>query len=324
MTLQSGPTESSITKTKCLVCGSRATRPSDGFIVCTECGTCQDRELVQGVYIFREGSYEGAAQYTDIGNKMHVANAKGSQIGFSRRQPIFRTSKILRLKRVHHQTTMQIEKRLSRGLIWINKVAERLQLPTQTRDRAAYLLRKTLPHYSIYRIQNPLVVCVLVLAIREHRLPLKEDDVLEIIPLLAKNKNQLNRAKFFVMEHMGISWPTHRPECFIPIVISALRKNPKVLERLELRNGTPDYFNRLERLSTRLLQSMNSIDYGGRYPNNLAASAVYSIDRLILNITTQKTCGEAVGVAEYSVRDHYQNLWKRRLTQIKELLEEAE
>jgi transcription initiation factor TFIIIB Brf1 subunit/transcription initiation factor TFIIB len=281
--------------------------------------------MIHGSYVIRESSYEGPSQYVDIGLKIHVANAQGSQVGYQRkRQSIFKTSKILRLKRTHYQTVMRVEQRLIQGLILINKTAEQLQLPEQTRDRAAYLLRKTLPHYDIYRSQNTLLVCVLVLAVREHRLPFKESDFLEIISIHSRHKHQLNRTKFFLMKHLGIRWPSHRPECFIPKIISAIQKNPRVLERLERRKGTQDYFNRLERLTTKLLQSMTSIDYGGRFPDILAASAVYTIDSQLLRVITQRDAGETVGVVDFSIRDHYNGLWKHRQAQIEELLEVVE
>ena len=284
--------------------------------------------MVQSSYTIHEVSESGfndPAQFTDIGNKMHVANAKGSQIGSPfERLSILRTSKVLRLKRVHHRTLMRIEERLLRGLERINKATVHLQIPTQTRDRAAYLLRKTLPHYTVFMSQVPLVVCVLVMAIREHQLPITEDDVLEIVPTQSRHKNQLNRTKFFLMETLGIKWPSHRPECFIPQVISAIQKNPTVLRRLKRKKGALDYFNRLERLATRLLQSMTSMDYGGRFPDVLAASAVYTIDRLLLHVITQTDAGETIGAVDYSIRSHHNELWKFKSDEIKKLLEVAE
>ena len=311
-------------KAKCPVCGSREIRPSDGWVVCTNCGTCQDREIVQGTFTIRENQFLGPSQSVDIGNKIHVANAQGSLIGHqSERQSILMTSKVLRLRRAHNQTMMRIEQRMIQGFKLINKTAVHLHLPEQTRDRAAYLLRKTLPHYPT-KSQHPLVVCVLVLAIREHQLPLTEDDVLEIILTRLRHKGQLNRAKFFIMEQLGIKWPILRPELFIPKVISAIRKNPKVLRCLKRRNGTPDYFNRLERLSINLLQSMTSNDYGARSPEILAASAVYTIDRLLLHVVSQEDAGETVGVVDHSIRAHHNGFWKHKSDQIEELLEVAE
>ena len=168
------------------------------------------------------------------------------------------------------------------------------------------------------------MVCVLGLAIREHQLPLTEDDVLEIILTRLKHKGQLNRAKFFIMEQLGIKWPRAQPELFIPRIISTIRNNPKVLERLKKRKGTMDYFSKLERISVRLLQSLTFADRGGRSPAILAASAVYTIDRRLLYVTTQDNVGEVFRISEVSIRDHHNRLWKHKSDQIEELLEVAD
>jgi len=318
MTLHSKSVESF----KCSVCGSTANTSLDGFIVCTNCGTCQDRQIVQGTYTAIEGLYSGS-QFVDVGNKMHVVTANGSEIGY-KRQSVFKTSKAVRLKRVHDRMMMRIEERLLRGLKWINMLAAQLNLSVLTRDRAAYLHRTMLPHYNIHKDQKPLVICVLTLAIREHQIPIKESQVLEIIPLLSKNKSILNRTKFFIMEYLGISWPSHRPECFIPQIISTLRKDPNVLRYLERRNGTPEYFSRLERITTKLLQPMTSLDYGSRAPDILAASAIYAVDSFLLKVLTQRSISKASGAVEFAIRIHHSQLWKSKAHLVKKLLEEEE
>ena len=86
--------------------------------------------MVQGSFIIHEGQYLGSSQSVDIGNKIHVANAQGSLIGYqSERHSILMTSKALRLRRAHNQTVMRIEQRMIQGFKLINKTAVHLHLP---------------------------------------------------------------------------------------------------------------------------------------------------------------------------------------------------
>ncbi len=319
-------TQSLTISENCVSCGAHEFIESDGYNVCRECGTVNDRVMKPGSFLLHETENRHYMQSVELGNRMHIANAHGSHIGYRKgSESIFRASKILRMKRIQQWAMMRNEQRLQRGLLHLNNASVQLQLPRDTRDRAAYLFRKTLPHYSRgnYKI---LVVCILVLVVRLHQLPIREKEIVAVVPIPIRitKRQTITRTKFFVMKILDIKWPSLQPECFIPRLISGLRKNTCVLERLERRKGTLNYFNKLERLSTRLLRSMTYLDYGGRDPVGLAASLIYTIDSMLLHVTTQKTVGKSIGVPEQTVRGHSNKLWEKKKHLINKALEEVE
>lgn len=311
----------------CSSCGSHEFIESDGFTVCRDCGTVDDRVMVPGLFHSQEIENTQSMQSVELGGRVHIANALGSHIGYRRdSESIFRASKILRMKRCQQQAMLRIEQRLQRGLTQINRTSVQLQIPRATRDEAAYLFRKILPHYSVTMNQYLLVFCVLLLAVRMHQLPIREKEIIDVVrlPVNTTTRRPITRTKFFVMKILDIKWPSLRSEIFVPKLISELRKNTCVLERLERKKGSLDYFNKLEVLSTKLLKAITSFDYAGRSPIGLAASAVYSIDSMILHVTTQKTVSESIGVPEYNIRDHVTQLWKKQKYLITKLLEVEE
>lgn len=309
---------SSKSKERCYACGSSRLLESDGFIVCSECGTCQEQPvMVQGHYVIYDEIHSlnksESQQYVSHGRKMHVANCLGSSVGRITRIDMLKTSKTLRIRRLQEQTIMNTHYRLLKGLLLLNRAATHLQLPDQTRDHAAFIIRKVIANSDRRHFTDRIVIVAIILAVRQHQLPIRENDVLRFIPYRNKSKTELNQIKWHVANCLNIRWPSSRPEWFIPQIISHIRKNERVIGRLKQNEIDYDYFMRLEHIARAILNQIDSNQYGGRFPNALAASLVYAIDKELLHVTSQNAVSEAFGLKEYTVRGRYHEVWKGRI-----------
>jgi transcription initiation factor TFIIIB Brf1 subunit/transcription initiation factor TFIIB len=227
-----------------------------------------------------------------------------------------RASKNLRIQRLQERTILGPHERLLRALVILNRTADQLQLPDQTRDHAAFIVKRILPNYRRGLWVGHLVTAALTLAVRQHRLPVLEADILKFIPLRKYHKTRLNRIKWQVVKSLDIKWPCSQPQWFVPRIISCIRSNSKACEKLSQEDLEYDYFHWLERTAVLILGRVELTNRRGANPAAIAASLVYSIDFKSLHITTQAMVGEAIGFSENSIRDHHRYIWRDRIEAI--------
>jgi hypothetical protein len=92
------------------------------------------------------------------------------------------------------------------------------------------------------------------------------------------------------------------------VVVTSLRR---------LRIRVSEFEEELFKVSSSLLRRLNYVKRGGHSPLTLAVSAIYAAERRVLAkargrklILTQKLLSAISGVAEYSIREHYKELFK--------------
>jgi transcription initiation factor TFIIIB Brf1 subunit/transcription initiation factor TFIIB len=307
---------------RCNLCGG-IVRADRGFIVCYGCGDVKDRELRQGIYA--EGLSDvdyTPAQYVNIGNKPNIVSGNGSEIGFHRQR--FRDRQFVKMKLIHQDLRMQ-SPTIFKALQKINHVCGVLLVPNIVRNRACTIMRQALPAWDGIRTNNILILALgsLAVAVKLHRIPILDSEIMDVWrpdwrdkPLSNKvTGTNMNRAKFFLKNTVGISFSPLKAIHFIPRVISSFRKSGEILARLENKSIDPDeYFKKLEYITRKVLYDLES---NSRSPLTLAASCCYTFDPARpqlkkIGVLTHRTIAEALenpGL-EHVIRDHHIEFWK--------------
>ncbi|RLF17725.1 MAG: hypothetical protein DRN06_03290 [Thermoprotei archaeon] len=130
--------------------------------------------------------------------------------------------------------------------------------------------------------------------------------------------NSLSKAVVAVRKALGIKVAPRRHLDYVPYIVEELLSREEILGRFEEeRVKLGEYKVKLIHLSQRLLQKLDRKLLGGRAPHILAAAAIYAASRLLSrqlnlkNFITQRVLSEVIGVAEFSIRDHYSKLFKQ-------------
>jgi hypothetical protein len=95
-------------------------------------------------------------------------------------------------------------------------------------------------------------------------------------------------------------------------VISDLERSPVLTDRIETKGvDHAKFFKKLKKGIKIVADELTFRDYVGKNPKILAVSLCYAISKQICpRIPSQMLYGEITDTAEYSIRDHYTNLWK--------------
>lgn len=305
-----------------------------GLYVCEECGLVSDTQYVPQDYIIslRKDKKELAKQYVSPGERVDIIDGLGSYIGNNRdagnrdhQGKLLSKEKELYFRRLNriYNFRARIRHRESqyRVLKSLNRVITLLQLSDKTKQRAAYIYRKSLKQFDHKEIStHPVLMTVaLFLAIRERREPVTLQEVVTAFRQLGHRipLNKVMRITEILKKSPGIELIRRKSEDYIPRLVSKIIRHPDVSLRLQRKFWTlPDYRSLLMKTVKTLLEKISPEQRGGRHPYIFAASVLYGADLLIAKTTsrrpvlTQKLLAKIVNVAEYSIRDHYCTLLK--------------
>jgi len=184
-----------------------------------------------------------------------------------------------------------------------NRVAERLGLPKSVVENANFTARRLLPGRkaygaSIYAISaySLLHACRSAgIAHISHR---------EILRAYAEAGYRIGRAQLM---RIGLDSPVRLPhanrEELVRAVVARLQSSERVAARLREEDLDPkEYFTRLLELAKDV--AAESSDLKGFNPRTVAAGSVYLASRAVsVKTFTQREAGEALGMAEYTVRE---------------------
>ena len=300
----------------CPECGGH-TGPSDGFIVCKECGLTLGRELRASFYqtldVNRGPTKPGTKQYTSPGHHPLVVDDLGSHVGYSDGRFIDHNARKLKRTSIRSRPQDRLTKHV-RELLHIGGV---LSIPRPVLVQAIAVLKKAFPHSKFRKNAYPLTLACLIYAIREFSVPILESEVLEVAdrPRISVYGKSLKRAKFYLVEELGLRFKTLPPLAFLPRVLTALRSNERVLERLATCAVDPErIFAEIEARSRGVLSDLTFADHEGRRPMHLAISCCHVLSSRVaphVHLLTQALISEACGISVSSIRAHHE-FWRGR------------
>jgi transcription initiation factor TFIIIB Brf1 subunit/transcription initiation factor TFIIB len=110
-----------------------------------------------------------------------------------------------------------------------------------------------------------------------------------------------------------------RSEEYLNRLISTVVTQPEIQSRInESRISVEEYECGIHSAALSMLKELDSSIRGGRNPFILAVSSIYAADRKVSEsrgikpILTQRILARATGTAEYSLRDHFCSLLKKK------------
>lgn len=278
----------------CGECGSPLTT-HEGFHVCRECGTTDTRHITTRPYEYDRSR----------------AKVLGSDIGYSSRLP---EGKFFKLRREQIRTRFRNDRFYS-ALKRLEHISRQLNFTECGRERSIALIKqaKSRGWNSSYTALS--AACMLV-ASKEEGLPVGHHEIVSLWSAYSRTvtRRNVNKTLFWLMDRMNVSIPLKTPLDYLPRMISALQMSLKVNQKLDKYDiNKHDFFCELTRQTRKLIENSSCLDYGGRSPKRLAASAVYVIGKLISMKSfawTQKGVTETCGIPSYTLRGHTAMWWR--------------
>ncbi len=320
---------------QCDECNSRIIE-QNGLYTCPSCGLVHEP-------VIKSSSFQLGAivskdqrkkqQYTSINNQLAVVSSLGSSIG-AVEEYLFRDAqgsligehsqgKFRKFKNFYHiPGAIKGRETDYRTLKIMNEVFSRLHIPSNIRDRTLYLYRKHKKEHKD-KITNHVLLSALclLLAVREnkHNCPLTLKEIVGTYSELGHRvlgKNLLN-----LMQKLDIKSPLagiRRSEEYVFRVCSLVSNDSTTKERIE-KKYVIDVFvyeKLLQLLCLRIFERIPNSDRGGRRPYPLSAASVYVADKLLAkkigrsSALTQKLVAHATNVAEFTIRDHAEFIFR--------------
>jgi transcription initiation factor TFIIIB Brf1 subunit/transcription initiation factor TFIIB len=303
--------------------------------VCEECGLVADTQYVPQDYIISVNTdkNELAKQYVSPGERVDIIDGMGSYIGNFKGTksrdyqgnllPKDKELYFRKLNRIYNfRARIRHKESQYRVLKSLNHATTLLQLSDKTKQRAAYIYRKSLKHPNHKEVStHPVLMTVaLFLAIRERKEPVTLQEVITAFKQLGHRVplNKVMRVLELLKKCPGIELMRRKSEDYIPRLVSKIVRHPEVISRIRRRLWKlSEYQVLLMRAANKLLEKITLEQRGGRHPYIFAASVLYAADLLIAkqldrrSALTQKLLAKIVNVAEYSIRDHYCTLLKQ-------------
>ncbi len=306
------------------------------FFTCGSCGLVHSRIYVEPEDL-QELDMDGKDQsQVSYGNRMHIADGLGTFMGYyntwdlkdARGVPLNKAKRdfFIRLKRLNdiwlHVADKEKRPQYTQFRT-LNEITATLEIPPQTRDRAAYLFRSVYQELKskIQITYREILAASLYLAIREHRVMIRLDELTLTLNQQGSEveSKKIIRAAGKIRKQLGakVAVRTNRGEDYIDRVIEKLAHSATIQDLLKRRKIDEEtYFQELR--STVLEMFTRWTHRGGRNPYILAAAMLVGADKVLMakkkqkELLTQTTVARISEVAEYSLRDHYLKLIKPR------------
>jgi len=311
---------------------------STGEYVCSKCGLVTEKQYVNSSYKMlnydSQSRFNSSKHYVALGERVNVVDGMGSYIDYQfsnffvdkNGHPIPSKSQTLfkRLKYKHNSRAKLGNKETNyRALNTLNRIASKLELRANIRDRAAYFYQKIVKKEEKKEITNHLTLAALclLLAAREFREkgPLTVQEIAgafkklghrvsprSMIQLSLKLKPKFS--KIFIRK-------SRKSEEYIPRIVSNIINSKDVRLRLKVKDVDFLFYERaIFKESMNILKNLDYVARGGRNPYILAVATTYAADQKISqkfgikSVLTQKILSQCTQTAEYSIRDHWRTL----------------
>lgn len=310
---------------KCQECGTDAV-VSESHYVCPNCGLVIEQlmvpplyhvssnEPIRGAWVYPETQ---TGSYIDYKDAFTFKDPKGNVLP-PHSQSVY---KRLKLKALHDKVRV-LSATHYRALYALKRVTEHLGLPVIVRERAAKMYRKIVRDTEVSNNILLIAACLLH-AVREQKncALVTLTEITEAFTSLGYRvtPKKLLRTSFIVRKAMGVHQRLRKSEEYLPRAISTLLESENVLLKLKERGiNATEYKAQLTSFCLKILSDIKVNERGGRRPYTFLAAVIYCADKLLAlkrghpPILTQKLVAETLGVAEYSLRDHYNTVLKPR------------
>lgn len=308
--------------------------------ICCCCGLVVDEEMIQSSYTMFDNEdiqFNQGKQYVYIGKTLETVGNLGSYIDFYDRKSFFSDINgrglstemqdlFSRLKNKYSKfTKIKNQETDYRIMNILANVAQFLKLSNDTRIDAAFYFRKIKSLNANIRNNISLIAFCIFFAVRNQKrnAPVTIKEISEAFQMLGHRVNPRLILRDGVMYKKLLNPPEpHKSEDYIERLVNNIINYPQLSERME-KKKTPwkieEYRNRLYNETLFILDKIDIYQRGGRNPFIFAGAAVYCADKLLAKksktkcILTQQIASSAMGIAEYSIRDHYVSIFKKKL-----------
>lgn len=287
----------------CPECGSTniSVDPETNELICLDCGYVIHEELTDYGPEWRAFDSEQRTKRARTGGPLSIMKPnKGLTTEIDTSNKDSRGGKISskhqstlnRMRKWHRRISMasSYEKNLATALQELEKMINRLQLPKNIADKAAYIYKQAVKKQLIRgRLIESVVAAVIYAVCRMEGIPKTLDDIASISNA---DKKDIGRAYRFIKRELNLKIPLATAEIYIPRYASALNLGPEVQERAK----------------EIIRMAMESSILSGRGPTGIAAAALYIAALEKGERRTQKQVAEQAGVTEVTIRNRYREL----------------
>jgi transcription initiation factor TFIIIB Brf1 subunit/transcription initiation factor TFIIB len=324
----------------CRECGGN-TVSSQGEIVCSSCGLVVTEISVLSIHHpFDQIHYYASPtirEQNEMGSQPNFVGGLGGYIGFNRGfffrdrkgtpLPAEKQRLFAHLKAAYdQQNRFRGYETTYRCFCSLNRVAEMLRLPKTVRRRAAYLFRKAIASQKKPKGITSLMLmgyCILY-ATREfdRTVPSRTQEIAEAFQKLG-HRVSAKAISRVGSEYSHLFTPEQqliRSEDYLGRNLERVTSNKKVLKKMSLLSIDRFRYQRnMLHICNDLLRRINGAERGGRNPYIFSASTIYTGERYFAEQTrrkpllTQKLTAEIIGVAEYSIREHFCSVLKKHI-----------
>jgi transcription initiation factor TFIIB len=182
------------------------------------------------------------------------------------------------------------DRNMGKAFVQLRTFADKLSLPEEIVERAAYVYRKALERGLIRgRSITEMIAASLYAACRDSEIPRTLKDVAKVANI---NRKDLARSYRLLIREMDIKMPVPDPAKSVAKIASKVEAGEKTRRRaLEI-----------------LAKARQLGVAAGKDPVGLAASALYVASMLSGEDKTQRDIAQAAGVTEVTIRNRYKNL----------------
>ena len=182
------------------------------------------------------------------------------------------------------------DRNMGKAFVQLRTFADKLSLPEEIVERAAYVYRKALERGLIRgRSITEMISASLYAACRDSEIPRTLKDVAKVANI---NRKDLARSYRLLIREMDIKMPVPDPA----------KSVAKIASRVEAGEKT-------RRRALEILAKARQLGVAaGKDPVGLAASALYVASTLSGEDKTQRDIAQAAGVTEVTIRNRYKNL----------------
>jgi len=296
----------------------------EGHYVCPNCGLVIERcmapplfhisseEHVRGAWVYPETQ---VGSYIDYKDAFTFRDSRGNIVS-PKNQAVY---KRLKIKAIQDKTRTLCATHY-RAFSALRQVSEILSLPIIVKERAINLYRHVIRRLKVSNHILLMAACLLH-AIREQKMhaPVTLMEITEAFESLGYKvaPKKLLKTVFVVRKVAGVHQELRKSEEYLPRAIDALLGSKSVLLKLEEKGvNVEEYKKELTNVCMKILTETKSKERGGRRPYTFTAAVIYCADKLLAlrrgssSILTQKLIARSLGVAEYSLRDHYNVILK--------------
>ncbi len=297
---------------RCNECSGHIIDVGDEF-VCESCGMVTAKEVLEG----RKGKMPQALDYTPhalggyLGPLEHGYEERFSP-GFSRASSSFKYLKLI------SDFAGKGESSLYSCAKMIDRVCEKLGIPRIVVSQSMVIAKKI---FELRRTRNEITVAAISAYSIITACKIEGVTSVGVKEVIEAHRALGRRIKLSSLIQISLDSPikirARRAEDYLNRVIAHLSSNLGLRRRVEEQNMSETvYYNKLHQVSREALSMVERYEMGGHSPCGLAASAVYAAEVALahlgsrIRLLTQRDVAECVGIAEYTVREQYGEIFK--------------